>query len=140
MEPFEPALAVSLPPGWHATESLTLRAPDGAANVIVSAEAGTPGRSSRELADTHGEALHEFPGYRELALERVVVDSGDAYLRRFEWSPPDAAPVMQLQLYHTDGERDYVATGTTTTEETGRYELVLRHVLDSIKFVRASRR
>lgn len=117
MATFTPNLRVPLPPGWSAKEAITLVAPDGRSNVTASSEPIQEGVTAREYADATGEALDspDLPGFRELSFERIeTVDGREAWLRLFEWDPPDTPSVVQAQMYFVDGGRGFVATATTT--------------------------
>src|SRR3954452_15177039 len=64
---FEARLQAALPAGWFVKESITLLAPDGAGNVIVSTEPLDPSIDTARYAEVQGELLrNEFPGFTEL--------------------------------------------------------------------------
>ncbi len=119
MSRFRPQISAWLPDGWFAKESITLLAPDGQANVIVSSEPLDPSIDSYRYAEVQGTLLRqEFPGYRELVFEPTEMLGGRrGYLRRFEWKPPDGVPVTQLQMYYTEHGRGYTATATTPSNQ-----------------------
>lgn len=83
------------PPGWFVKESLTLLAPDGQANVIISSEPLDRSLTTTEYADIQGGLLvREFPGFREHSYDLAVVFGVfPGYLREFSWLPPDGVEV-----------------------------------------------
>ena len=85
-----PGLHVANPADWFVKESITLLAPTGQANVIVSSEPLDPTLTSSQYASTQGELLRrEFPGYVEHRFDESTVFGMFGYLRQFEWTPPD---------------------------------------------------
>jgi hypothetical protein len=128
-------ICVSKPVDWFARESLTLLAPDGGANVIVSSEPLDPTIDSGAYAHIQGELLRtEFPEYREHSFESRQVFSGrPGFLRRFSWQPANEEPVTQIQLYFAEGGRGYTATATSPTDDFPDYELVLLELLNSLQ-------
>ena len=70
MTRFTSQLQVPLPPDWLAEESITIQAPDGAANVIASSEAVSVDVTTEAYAEASRQmAASEFPEYRELSFE-----------------------------------------------------------------------
>ena len=128
-------ICVSKPVDWFARESLTLLAPDGGANVIVSSEPLDPTIDSVRYAQTQGELLRQkFPRYRQQSFESREVFGGRAgFVRRYSWQPPDDEPVTQIQLYFAEGGKGYTATATSPTDDFADYELVLLELLDSLR-------
>lgn len=131
---FGAQLSASLPEGWRTEETIKLFAPHGEANVLVSRELLDPGITTQQYSRKQTNVLRkDFPGYRELALVEAQFLAGrPAYIRRFEWKPPDGEPVMQIQLYYADKGQGIVATATTTSTNFERFELQLRQVLSGI--------
>jgi hypothetical protein len=140
MEQPSPRLALSVPDQWFFKESLTVFAPDGAANVIFSSEPIDPEVDAREYAEHQGELLaSEFDGYRELAFEPMTVLGGLAgYMRHFEWQPPEREPVSQIQIYYAAEGRGYTATATTTPTEYPRFAADLDEILDRLRLADAA--
>ncbi|MGY1813936.1 hypothetical protein [Blastococcus sp. SYSU D00820] len=102
-----------VPAGWLAKQSVTLVAPDGQANVIVSSEPLDRAVTTDEYAHTQGELLRrDFPGYAESVFTVLPLSTGPAYLRLFSWSPPNGVPVVQQQVYLARGGTGYTATAT----------------------------
>lgn len=127
-----PVLTAALPEGWFAKESITLVAPDGQANVILSSEPLDSSIDVQQYAEVQGELLStEFPGYHEFHFEPTQVLGGhEGYMRRFEWMPENnPQPVTQMQLYYVENGRGYTATATTPSSEVLRFELLLRQIL-----------
>jgi hypothetical protein len=131
MERFRPSIAALKPEDWFAKESITLLAPDGQANVIVSSEPLDLGIDSKEYAWGQGRLLrNEFPGYEEYAFEETEVFGGRrGWLRQFAWRPPDGVPVEQLQLYYAENGRGFTATATTPSSTFPELEAELRKIL-----------
>jgi len=131
---FEARLQAALPAGWFVKESITLLAPDGAGNVIVSTEPLDPSIDTARYAEVQGELLrNEFPGFTELRLIEVPVFGGKpGVLRDFEWTPPDGVRVRQLQMYCAEHGRGYTATATTPASNFARLEEVFRYLFSSI--------
>jgi hypothetical protein len=121
------------PAEWFFKESITVIAPHGEANVIISGEPLSPHISVDRYAEVQGELLAaEFPGYHQDSFEPSVVFGHHlGYLRQFSWRPPDGVPVTQLQCYAVQESRGYTGTATTPTTGFGRHEDVLRWVLAS---------
>lgn len=134
MQRFKPQITTPLPEGWFAKESITLLAPDGQANLIASSEPLDAGIDAQQYAEVQGDLLRqEFEGYREFRFEPTQLLGGrQCYLRHFEWSPPDGAPVTQIQLYYAEDGRGYTATATTPSAQFDRYAFRLRQILDGI--------
>lgn len=132
---FRPQLNASLFEGWFAKESITLLAPDGQANVIASSEPLTAEIDTEQYANIQGDLLRkEFPGYHEFQFGPTEV-FGDrrGYMRRFQWTPPDGVPVVQMQLYYSENGRGFTATATTPSSQVDRYELDLRQTLGALR-------
>lgn len=129
-----PTLTARLPEDWFFKESLTLLAPAGDANVITSSEPVPDDLDSEAYAKVQGDILqNEFPGYHEHAFEPAVLFGGrKTYVRRFEWSPEEAAPVMQIQIYYAEGGRGYTATATTPRDNFDSVELKLTEILEGL--------
>ena len=123
--------------GWFAKESITVVAPDGQANVIVSTEPVDHTIDSRRYADSQGALLRaEFAGYREISHEAHPVFGGrGGFVRTFEWHPPDGVPVMQIQMYFAAAGRGYTATATTAATQFARLEADLRSIMGGIVIV-----
>jgi tetratricopeptide (TPR) repeat protein len=134
MRPFAPSLRGALPDEWLLKESVTLLAPDGRANVIVSSEPLDPSIDTADYADLQGRLLRaEFPGFTEHEVSETPVLGGAFGVRRLlSWTPPDADPVTQIQVYLVRGGRGYTATATASTEDFHAVELQLRQVLDAL--------
>lgn len=130
-------LVASLPGDWTFRESLTLAAESGDASVIASSEPVSKELDSERYAVSQGELLGEFPGYREHAFEEARFFGGRrAYLRRFEWTPEDREPVMQIQIYAVEDGRGYTATATTLRDTFNRVELTLVEILQGLSIER----
>jgi len=127
-------LAASTPDDWHFKESITLLAPKGNANVIFSSEPLDGKYDTEAYANIQGDLLYrEFPGFRQFSLEEFVLVSGQqGLLRRFEWTPPDGAPVTQMQFYYASNGRGYTATATATSKDISEVELQLSEILDGL--------
>ncbi len=140
MPRFESMLSVPVPPGWIAKESVTLLEPTGNANVIVSNEPLQLETTVEEYARSQGELLQsEFPEYHELAFDPIeLADSSTAYLRRFEWTPPEGERIAQIQLYHVHDGRAVTATATTPATTLERFELDFVTLLRGIVLERAA--
>lgn len=131
MEMFRHQLVAALPTGWLAKESVTVIAPDGQANVIVSSEPIDAAVDTTRYATTQGDLLRrEFPGYQDLGEGPMTWLGGhDGYFRRFEWSPPDGVPVMQVQLYLVLDGRGFTATATTPSTQFERFANVIEDII-----------
>jgi hypothetical protein len=140
MDEFAPSLRAALPDGWHAKESLTLLAPDGQANVIASSEPLLEHFDAYYYAEQQGTLLRaEFPGYEEREYGPWLVFGGrPGYRRVFQWKPPDAEPVVQIQLYYARAGRGYTATATTPAVQYARYSEVLQASLERLHLERAT--
>jgi hypothetical protein len=128
---FRGKLAAAIPGDWLAKESTTVIAPDGQANVIASSEPLDPSIDIERFAAIQGEHLKTgFREYDEKSFDRVEIFGGrSALMRKFQWTPQDGAPVMQLQLYYTERGRAYTATATAPAESFPARELQLRQIL-----------
>jgi hypothetical protein len=115
-------------------ESLTVLAPYGQANVIVSTDVIDPRMSTEEFASSQGDQLRaEFPGYEELEVSPHSFAGMPGILRRLRWQPPDGVPVLQLQLYALpEPGRSLTATATTAHAAATLTEPQLLEILDSI--------
>jgi hypothetical protein len=131
---FAPRLRATHPDNWYAKESVTLLAPDGQANVIISSEPLDPGISAQQYAETQGELLRtEFDGYREERFQpQFVMGRRPGYLRHFEWTPPDGVPVTQIQVYFASSGRGYTATATTPSSQYRRFEHQLVQIFEGL--------
>ncbi len=131
MESFRPQLIAPVPSGWFHKESITVMAPDGQANVIVSSEPLDPGLDAAAYAQNQGYLLaREFPLYYEVSFGPISWLGGHrAFLRHFRWTPPDGVPITQLQAYGVDAGRGFTATATTPSANFPQVEAVLREVL-----------
>ena len=134
MERHRPTISALMPDDWFAKESITLMAPDGQANVIMSSEPLDSGIDTNQYAGVQGQLLrNEFPGYEEYAFESTEVFGGRrGYLRHFEWTPPDGVPVTQLQLYYAENGRGYTATATAASSSFAKAETELRQILEGL--------
>jgi tetratricopeptide (TPR) repeat protein len=137
MPQFRAAVAAAVPNGWFAKESTTLLAPDGQANIIVSSEPLDPSIDTDRYASAQGELLEkEFPQFKQKRFERMTMLGGrEGYIREFEWTPEDGAPVTQLQLYYAEEGRGYNATATTPSAGFAERELVLLEALQALRIV-----
>lgn len=126
-----------MPEGWFVKEAITLLDPEGQANVIASTEPLDPNIDAQWYAEVQGDLLRRgFREYREFYFGPTRVFGGrQGYMRRFEWTPPeaDAVPVTQLQLYYAENGRGYTATATTPTSQIQRFELLLRQILGGLR-------
>lgn len=122
------------PADWFYKESITLLAPDGSGNVIASSEPISAEMAAADYAGLQGDALaKEFPGYIELAFEKITVFGGLAgWLRQFEWVPPDGEAVWQLQVYAVKDGRGYTATATSTQAQSAELESTFVEILSSL--------
>lgn len=124
-----------VPKGWWARESLTLVAPDGQANVIASSEPLDPSIDVERYAKIQGDRLREeFFGYREIAFDQLRLSFGRPHglRRRFEWNGSHGEPMTQVQLYHVENGRGYVATATTPSRQIERFEEELQQALGGL--------
>lgn len=134
-EPVSSTIRASKPVDWYARESLTLLAPGGGVNVIVSSEPVDPAVDSSTYAHIQGQLLQgEFPGYSEHSFEsRQVFGERAGFVRRFSWQPADGAPVTQVQHYYAEGGKGYLATATTPRAHFTEHETVVVELLDSLR-------
>ena len=131
---FRGTVTTAVPADWFVKESITLLAPTGQANVIVSSEPLDPTLTSSQYASTQGELLRrEFPGYVEHRFDESTVFGMFGYLRQFEWTPPDGVRVAQVQAYAANAGRGYTATGTAPATVMGDYIQVFYDVLGSFQ-------
>jgi hypothetical protein len=128
------SLGALLPRGWQFKDELTLRDPDGRANVIFSSRPADPSDADgASLAAAEGELLADFPGIHQESLENIdFAGDATAMLRRFEWTPPDGKPVTQLQLYAAKNGRAYTATATSLTDNFHEYEALFGQIIESL--------
>ena len=141
MTRYTPSVSIPLPEGWQANDSVTLVAPDGQANVIVSSQQIPDEMSTEEFASAMNEALDspDFATVKVISFGPSDMLSGrDAWLRHFEWEPEDSPPVSQMQLYHAEAGRGYTATATVPTTEAERYELTLGQLLSGLTLASAA--
>jgi hypothetical protein len=141
MQPVRTRLGAVIPDEWDWKESLTFLAPGGDANVIYSSEPLDGNVDLDRYVSVQGELLlAEFPGYREIALERMqMMGRRQGCLRRFEWSPPEGVPVTQLQLYYVEDARGYTATATTPTTNFPTVDAILVDILQRLTLEGAPR-
>ncbi len=133
---YQGTIRADVPAGWFVKESITLLAPSGQANVIVSSEPLDPTLTSEQYATAQGELLRrEFPGYVEHRFDRTQVFGMDGYLRQFEWSPPSGMRVAQVQAYATRAGRGFTATGTAPATVAAEHTRTFLAVLRSIEIV-----
>lgn len=116
-----------------AKETVTVLAPDGSANVIVSIEPIATDLDAYQYAIIQGDMLRrEFPGYAEHTITAHRVFGRDGYVRYFSWSPPDGVRVSQLQAYATEPGRGFSATATAPTADIDRQMATLVSVIDHL--------
>lgn len=134
MEAFTPVIRAVLPDGWFAKESMTLLEPHGQANIIASSEPLADHFDAYSYAEVQGNLLRgEFPGFQEREYGPWLVFGGrPGYRRLFSWEPPDAGPVMQVQLYYARGGHGYTATATTPAAQYALHADVLQAALDGL--------
>jgi hypothetical protein len=128
---YRPTLSAIPPHGWFVKESITLLAPDGQANVIVSSEPIDPSLDSAQYAMIQGQLLAaQFPRYVEHDFVPVpLLGRYDGFVREFSWTPPDGVRVTQIQFYCAATGRGYTGTATTPAAMFGAHELNLREAL-----------
>jgi hypothetical protein len=128
-------LSVLVPEGWLRNESVTLLHPERVANVIASTEPLIENLDAKRYSDIQGELLSEFPAYREIRSEEMRAFGGlEGFMRLFEWTPQDGAPVTQIQVYAVADGRGLTATATCPTTEFSSVELLLVGVLEGLIF------
>ncbi len=133
---YQGTIRADVPAGWFVKESITLLAPSGQANVIVSSEPLDPTLTTEQYAAVQGELLRrEFPGYVEHRFDRTRVFGMDGFLRQFEWTPPDGVRVAQVQAYATRGGRGFTATGTAPATVAAEHSRTFLDLLRSIEIV-----
>lgn len=134
MDRFEAQLTCLLPTNWFVKESITLLAPDGQGNVIMSSEPLDRTITSFRYAAIQGELLRkEFASYDEVAfLETTVFGGHVGYLRQFAWTPPGGVRVTQIQLYTAIDGRGYTATATCPTTQFARFEAMFSTLLEAL--------
>lgn len=129
----------AVPAGWLVKESVTLLAPDGQANVIVSREPLDPTLDTRQYATVQGDLLRrEFPGYEEQVFTVLPLSAGPAYLRLFSWTPPDGVRVVQHQMYLARAGTGFTATATTPASTHERFAGAFDQVLRQLELDRAA--
>jgi hypothetical protein len=122
MERFESRLSIPLPDRWSAKESLTVIAPDGQANIIMSSEPIDEHIDAQRYAETQGDLLRrQFHDYHEINFEAASAFGRDGFVRIFEWRPQDGVPVTQIQMYYAENGRGYTATATTAVTQFDRF-------------------
>ncbi|NUT96362.1 MAG: hypothetical protein HOY78_30480 [Saccharothrix sp.] len=97
-------------------------APHGRANVIASSE---PLDDSGLTAEDYARRQHlmldsEFPEFRttvDLMPISVQGAHGTAWFSEFTWTPENAEPVTQMQVYAVRPGRGYTATATALTAD-----------------------
>lgn len=130
----EPQIIATARRDWSYKEQVTLLAPDGGANVIVSSEPLSEDVGLEQYAGIQGELLNsEFDEYVELTFEPIEAFGTEGYLRVFEWAPPDGIPVSQMQIYAVKDGRGFTATATTTVERYGDFDREFRAVLTNLR-------
>ena len=135
-------LSCEVPSDWYVKESLTLLAPDGSVNVIVSSEPlDLDGAIDSQAYATEQGRLLEIgcPGYQELEYQAVSWPSGcSAWFRRYRWCPLSADPVEQLQIYWVDRGRGYTGTATGSIASIGQADNTVMSILRSVRAARSS--
>ncbi|MGY1771865.1 DcrB-related protein [Blastococcus sp. SYSU D00813] len=126
-------LRAAVPEGWSVTESWTLRAPDGQADVVVTREPLPPDVGTEQYAQGRGDRLAaEYPQYQQHALTVVPLASGPAYARLFSWTASGGTRVVQVQVCATAGGTGVTATATAPAASYGSVAEVLDGVLRSV--------
>jgi hypothetical protein len=124
-----PMLSAPLPDRWVYKESLTLLAEDATANVIASSEPVAADMDVKKYAEVQGALLKQFRRYKELSLEPAYVfGRGEGFIRVFEWTPVDAPPVTQIQMYYVENGRGFTATATANSADFANLQVTLTDV------------
>jgi hypothetical protein len=130
---YRTTLSAAVPDQWFVKESMTLLEQNGQANVIFSSEPLDDFDTSRYAETQRNLLQQEFPGYKEVAFEPMLLFGGrDGLIHRFEWSPPDGVPVTQIQVYFSTGQRGFTATATVPTKSVEDFEQTLMDVLEAL--------
>lgn len=128
-------LSVDVPDDWYTKESITLLAPDGQANVIVSSEPLEDHLDTGDYAAIQRELLYaEFPEFTPISpLQEFTVQSGQlGLLWEFAWRPPDGVRVFQHQFYFARGGQGWTATATVPESVADERRALLISTLASI--------
>jgi hypothetical protein len=131
-------LSIGVPDRWDYKETFTIFTPDRQANILFSSESLSESVTTEEYAAVQGDLLErEFPGYRQISYEEFsLLDAGVAWLRVFEWSPPDPGPpVTQMQVYYVASGRGITSTATASSMHFPEVQPNLLDVLRSIAVV-----
>ncbi|MBD0021232.1 MULTISPECIES: DcrB-related protein [Gordonia] len=136
----ESLITVHVPGGWFEKVSVSLFAPDGEANAIVSVEPLDESIGLDRYSAVQGDLLRqEFDDYREISFERIQLDDGTSCdLRVFSWRPPDGVPVTQMQLYYVEPGHGFTTTATTPSTQFHRFEDVFRRTLTTLRLGRGA--
>jgi hypothetical protein len=139
MRTFSPRLVAAVPDGWAVRGTLELASPELQARVIGSTEELPAGTTLDDLLERHEQTLTEhFPGYEELAVERLSTPGGAAaVLRTFAWQPPEWPALGQLQLYLVDRGRGLVVTASAERERFAEILPALREAVLGFRLERA---
>jgi tetratricopeptide (TPR) repeat protein len=138
MTEYQSRLGVETPQEWTIKESLTMVAPDNAANVIASVESVDREMTTADYADTIVHGVTELPEYKELGFgPSPVFGERPGLMRRFSWRPEDGEPVTQIQAYLVEGGRAYLATATTSTDAFEEMQLQLEQMLAGLVVARS---
>ena len=131
---FRGTVTTAVPEGWFVKESITLLAPTGQANVIVSSEPLDATLTSWQYASVQGALLRrEFSGFVEHRFDEASVFGMAGYLRQFEWTPPDGVQVAQVQAYAAHVGRGFTATGTAPSTVMAEYVQTFYDVIGSFR-------
>ncbi len=123
------------PADWSRKESVTVRSPDGSANVIVSTEPLERGMTAAAYAHHQGGLLRrEFPGFVEESIQPYpAFGTPDGWMRVFRWSPANGTPTFQMQIYAVVAGRGCTATATTSQWQEARHRTLLAAVLAGVR-------
>lgn len=133
---FTPRLAATAPHGWLVKESIEMVGPDKRIHVTASSEPLPPDTTTARYADAYGALLKtQFPEFRESGVAEAAWSGRPAIMRRFEWQPPNAEKLTQVQVYCVDGAMGYVATATTRSDAFGALEKDVMSALAGLAFV-----
>lgn len=121
------------PDGWSVTESWTLRAPGGQAEVVLTREPLPPDLGTEQYAQGRGDRLAaEYPQYQQHVLTVLPLASGPAYARLFSWTASGGTRVLQVQVCATAPGAGVTATGTAPAASFESVADVLDGVLRSV--------